>query len=169
MCCKVLGVEALNKPSMKWCDHCKLGVGCSIYSARPAECAAFYCDYLLRKDLDEKWYPAQSKIVLAYRKGAKALAVYVDPARKENWRKEPYYSQIRAWATALYPHQGQVVVWEGAEAIAVMPNAEKRLGPAQPGQKIAIFQKTTPNGKIYDAFLMDKETTVTPGAPPIIG
>jgi hypothetical protein len=154
MCCKLIGVAALNKPSMKWCDLCTPGSGCNIYPERPNECAAFFCEYLLRGELDEIWHPARSKMVLMYRKAVNAIAVYVDPTEPENWRNAPYYAQIKAWVEAIYRNKGQVIIWEGKEAIAVMPGHEKRLGPVQPGQRIAILQKTTPTGTIYDARVL---------------
>jgi MinD superfamily P-loop ATPase len=32
MCCYMMGVEALDKPKYRWCQHCKTGKGCSIYA-----------------------------------------------------------------------------------------------------------------------------------------
>src|SRR4051812_11153390 len=103
MCCKLLGVKELDKPQMEWCSHCTPGVGCKIYETRPAECSAFYCDYRKRPELDERWHPKQSKMVVVYREKDRALAVYVDPTRKDAWRKAPFYGQIKMWASNLCP------------------------------------------------------------------
>ena len=131
MCCKLLGIKEFNKPQMVWCQHCDVGVGCKIYDSRPAECSGFYCDYLMQPELDERWYPKQSKMVVVY-------------------------AQIKAWANNLCPQRGQVVVWEGNNAVAILPNRDKALGAGEPGQLVAVFEKMTPQGMIYDAVLMDK-------------
>lgn len=48
VCCKLLGVEALDppKPPGQWCTHCrpKDGTkGCAIYDHRPKQCADYLC------------------------------------------------------------------------------------------------------------------------------
>ncbi len=160
LCCKLLGIKELDKPQMAWCQHCAPGTGCKIYESRPTECAKFYCDYRTQSALDERWNPKTSKIVVVYRGNDRAMAVYVDPSRKDAWRKAPYYPQIKAWANSLCPQNGQVVVWEGNNAVAVMPNRDKPLGQGEQGQLVAVFSKMTPQGMIYDAVLMDKEASV---------
>jgi hypothetical protein len=169
MCCKLLGIKELDKPAMTWCTHCAPGVGCKIYDSRPAECAGFYCDYLTRKELDERWYPAHSKMVVVYREKARSLTVYADPDRRGSWRREPYYSQIKRWAGVLYPQRGQVVIWEGHEVIAVMPNRDKKLGVAAPDHVVTVFEKMTPQGKIYDAVLMHKDAPAMSAIPTLEG
>ena len=42
---------------------------------------------------------------------------------------------------------------QGEDVIAVMPNADKRIGRARPDQMIHIFEKMTPLGMIYDAAI----------------
>ena len=156
MCCKLLGIKEFNKPQMVWCQHCDVGVGCKIYDSRPAECSGFYCDYLMQPELDERWYPKQSKMVVVYRGNDRAMAIYVDTSRKDAWKKAPFYAQIKAWANNLCPQRGQVVVWEGNNAVAILPNRDKALGAGEPVQLVAVFEKMTPQGMIYDAVLMDK-------------
>jgi hypothetical protein len=46
MCCKALAVYQLGKPVGQWCPHCEINRGCTIYSTRPQECAAFECLWL---------------------------------------------------------------------------------------------------------------------------
>ena len=42
-CCTVLGVDEINKPHMKKCEHEKTHKGCSIYATKPAQCSNFMC------------------------------------------------------------------------------------------------------------------------------
>jgi hypothetical protein len=155
LCCKLMGVEALKKPGMKWCEHCKPESGCTIYNDRPRECADFYCEYRLRGELDENWYPARAKMLVVFREAINSIAIYTDADEPENWRKEPFYAQINAWAEAIYPNRGQVIVWRGRDATAIMPGREKFLGPVTPTQKIVILSKKTAIKTIYDAILAD--------------
>ena len=47
LCCKLLRIEAFNKPVGTWCSHCAPGRGgCTIYETRPTECRDFYCAWL---------------------------------------------------------------------------------------------------------------------------
>jgi hypothetical protein len=36
MCCKLLGIAAIEKPPGRWCASFKRGCGCGIYESRPA-------------------------------------------------------------------------------------------------------------------------------------
>jgi hypothetical protein len=155
LCCKVMGVEALKKPGMKWCDHCQPESGCTIYLDRPRECADFYCEYRLRGELNEDWFPAHSKMVVVFRDAVNSIAIYTDADEPENWRKEPFYTQITAWAEAIYPNRGQVIVWRGNEATAVLPGHDKYLGTVKPTQKIVVLSKKTAIATVYDAILAD--------------
>ena len=47
LCCKLLRIEAFNKPVGTWCAHCAPGRGgCTIYETRPTECREFFCAWL---------------------------------------------------------------------------------------------------------------------------
>ncbi len=35
LCCKLLGIEAIDKQPGRWCSHYKRVAGCGIYSDRP--------------------------------------------------------------------------------------------------------------------------------------
>lgn len=156
MCCKVMEVEALAKPAMQWCAHCTPGAGCKIYDDRPTECRAFLCEYLLTPHMPEFWAPARSRMVIVANKVNGGIAVHVDPSRKDAWRKQPYYGELKAWAATLYAQKRYLIVLQGGDVIAVMPNADKRLGRAGPNQMIHVFEKKTPQGMIYDTAIAEK-------------
>jgi hypothetical protein len=42
-CCSIFTIEATNSPAYRWCEHCTPGVGCAVYTDRPAECRNFFC------------------------------------------------------------------------------------------------------------------------------
>lgn len=46
LCCKVLGVPSLSKPSGVWCRFAVKGAGCNVYQDRPGSCRTFNCAWL---------------------------------------------------------------------------------------------------------------------------
>ena len=51
--------------------------------------------------------------------------IHNDPARPEAWRKEPFHSQILAWASAAAAEGGKVIVWQGNTKIAIVPETQE--------------------------------------------
>ena len=128
MCCKIFGIPELEKPRHEWCGHCEIGKGCKIYEARPADCRTFYCGWLLDERISDDWRPSHCKMVVKFE--PKRIVIHVDKDRRDQWRKEPFHSQIRAWARAGMAHEGEVIVWEGKEALRIHPAGEQKLGRA---------------------------------------
>lgn len=150
LCCKLFDIRALNKPQFKWCMHCAVGQGCRIYAQRPDECREFNCSWLTDSSIGDEWKPLRSRIVLTREKGV--IGVHVDPSRADAWRKEPYHAQIRAWAAGGADH---VIVWEGPDAIALLPRGDKRLGKVPAGHHIAFRILRDPLGKaVLDAVIV---------------
>ena len=161
LCCKLLAIDALEKPRAIWCSHCDAKAGCRIHGAHPGECKDFYCGYLTNAALDERWQPTRSKIVLAYDEQlAPRLSVHVDPSRPDAWREEPYYSQIKRWAVAAAASRGQVIVWQGRRTIAVLPDRDQQLGEVRPDQFIVTSASTGPEGKTFDVFVVDADDPI---------
>jgi hypothetical protein len=121
LCCSLLSVAELEKPPMVRCSNCEAGQGCRIYVQRPTECAQFYCGYLLDQSLDERWKPSRSGLVVAFDEYPYAVAIHVDPASPDAWRKDPYFSQILRWARGAARRNARVVVWQGDSKIVVAP------------------------------------------------
>jgi hypothetical protein len=71
LCCKLMGVTALEKPAGKWCRHFSKSAGC-----------------------------ATAGFVLHSEMGGARLVVECDPARPHDWRREPYQTTLRRWAAA---------------------------------------------------------------------
>jgi hypothetical protein len=164
LCCKLLGIVALDKRRLEWCRHCAPGTGCEIYPSRPDECRVFHCGYLRDAQIAEHWNPRHSKMVVAY-ESASRLAIHVDPGRPDAWRREPYFSEIKRWARVAAAQRGQVVVWQGRDVIVVLPDREKNLGPLRADQLIVTTQKRVPAGIEWDAFFVDGEAAPVAAAP----
>jgi hypothetical protein len=56
------------------------------------------------------------------------IAVHVDPSFPANWRKEPYYSQLKKWSSMGVDNGMQVVVYIKDRATVILPNKEVELG-----------------------------------------
>ena len=62
-CCKVIGVDKLEKEPWAWCPHCELGKGCSVYENRPLECIEFACGYKIFQGTPVDWRPDKLKVL----------------------------------------------------------------------------------------------------------
>ncbi len=100
LCCKLMGVTALEKPAGKWCRHFSKAGGCAVYETRPGDCRVFNCLWLLTDALGPEWKPSVAGFVLHSEDGGARLIVESDPARPHDWRREPYQATLRRWAAA---------------------------------------------------------------------
>jgi hypothetical protein len=127
LCCKVIGVKALEKPMGKWCQHCAPKGGCAIYEARPEECRIFNCGYLLEPSLTPEWKPNESKNILLTEDGGRRIVAHVDTQRPDAWKREPFYSTLKQWAKDGAAKGAQVVVTIGPCRIAVLPDRDVEM------------------------------------------
>jgi hypothetical protein len=107
LCCKVMGVEALQKAPGIWCQHARPGKGCVIHGdeAFPPSCGEFACAWLENEDLPLELKPTR---VHAFLTGAKPehnplradLLVHVDPAYPDAWRRKPLAGVIEKFLAA---------------------------------------------------------------------
>src|SRR4051812_6178776 len=143
LCCKVMTVQEINKPNGQWCPHCLKGHGCGIYSDRPNECRTFNCGYLLWPELGEHWFPARSKLVVAFKPGMEII-IHVDPGVPNAWRAEPYYSEIRNMAGNAVETGHTIFVQIGRRVIAVFPDREVDLGVVAEDERVLIGEEPGP-------------------------
>jgi hypothetical protein len=127
LCCKVIGVKALEKPMGTWCQHCAPKGGCAIYAERPDECRTFDCGYLLEPSLTPEWKPSESKIVLLTEDGGRRIVAHVDTQRPDAWKREPFYSTLKMWARDNAGVGGQVVVSIGPRRIAILADRDVEI------------------------------------------
>ena len=64
-CYKTHPIFRIGKPAGVWCQHCKVGTGCTVYQHRPRECRGFECQWL--KNFGEEGdRPDKTSIVVDY-------------------------------------------------------------------------------------------------------
>jgi hypothetical protein len=129
-----MAIEELAKRAGSWCQHCKPGRGCLIHANRPAECRSFSCLWLVDDNLDQRWKPSKSKLVLTTSEDG--VEIRCDPGFPDAWRKEPLLSEIRQWAVSGEPLDMTVVVITGQRLILVTPEREFDLGVVEPDERI---------------------------------
>ena len=127
LCCKVMGIAALEKPPGSWCTHCARTGSCRIYEERPQECREFNCGYLMRPELGPEWKPSECKIVLTTESGGRTIVAHVDPQRADAWRREPYHSTFRTWVADNAAKGLQVIVAVGRRRIRIHRDRDEEL------------------------------------------
>eukprot|EP01037_Dinobryon_pediforme_P031278 gene31278-35695_t len=137
MCCKVMGVMALEKPEGAWCAHCKIGQGCGIYETRPDECRSFGCLYLLDPAFPDKYRPDRTRIVFFLADGGDRVGAMVDPGQPNAWRSAENYDLLKRMAKAAVPLGKLVVVYVKGEMTVVMPDRDVPMGRFSPDKKLA--------------------------------
>ncbi len=150
MCCKLGSIKEVNKPDGQWCQHCSTRKGCDIYETRPEVCRTYYCYYML-STLNEDWRPTTCKFMVSIMQG-NLVYVTVDPSRPDAWKKEPYYSSIRNWAT-----KKRVVVLIGLQALAVYPDRTDDLGRLEDGYFLTAVNEQTPTGIVQRTVRVHKD------------
>jgi|KBSMisStaDraftv2_1062788.scaffolds.fasta_scaffold238266_2 hypothetical protein len=157
MCCKLLGVASIDKPSGVWCKHCAANRGCAIYHDRPQECRDFVCAWLQTPSLDDRWKPQACKFVVSVENNGMSLKVAVDPARPDAWRKEPFYSYFKSWIRKSAAHGAELVVLAGRRATVVLPDRDVDLGICGEDERVVIGRTYTPLGLHFEALKLHKD------------
>ena len=165
LCCKVMGVRALDKPRGKWCPHCKISSGCGIYEMRPTECRTFLCGYLMKPGLSEAWKPSTSRMIISNELAQNRINVHVDVARPDAWRKQPYYGELKTWSRQITGDRGQLVVIIGERQVVILPDHDVDLGTVDLDEIVVITETSASNGgRAYEAYAVRRDA---PGAEAI--
>lgn len=136
MCCKILAIEELQKPMGVWCAHTRKGVGCGVYETRPHACRVFECLWLATPDMPEHWKPDRSKMVVAGDETGTLISVMVDAAYPDAWKKQPYYADLKAWASRM---RWRVQVLTARHGWVIFPEEDLFLGERRPDDQIVAF------------------------------
>lgn len=110
LCCRLLAIPEIDKPSGKWCPDCKPGKGCQIYDSRPEPCRGWSCLWLLTQQSDKpddmpemppELRPDRCKVIFdtGHEGAENALFVHVDPGRPDAWKEPPVMRLIDRWLT----------------------------------------------------------------------
>ena len=127
LCCKLLGIAALDKPQGQWCVHVADGDGCTIHDRSPDECRRFFCSWIMTPALDDDWRPDRCGLVL-WTNQSNRVVVDVDAETPDAWRIEPYYSQFKTWSDRSEAGSLEILVRVQGRMIVIFPEADIDLG-----------------------------------------
>jgi hypothetical protein len=125
-CCRVFAVPQLDKPAGKWCQHCKVGVGCQTYHDRPQVCHDYECLWLQSqkraRPLPPELRPDRCKVVFTPTTNDSIMGAVTAPGYADAWRKGPVKDLIdqlllAGVRTAVGPPAAryQTLVYRGGE------------------------------------------------------
>ena len=140
MCCKVMEIPALEKPSGMLCRHVVAGRGCGIHGTHPAACRVFACLWLREPTLPHKFRPDQTKVVMATDVHGTRLTAYCDPANPLAWRREPIRGFLRDQAQARWGTGFAIVAKAGARTWMIGPKGDVDLGDLDDRSPLQIEQ-----------------------------
>jgi hypothetical protein len=84
-------IRELNKPGNTWCQHCKIGLGCSIYDTRPESCRVFECVWLQTqrggKPLSLELRPDRSRVIIGTTNHGDDIVLHVSTDRPDAWKR----------------------------------------------------------------------------------
>ncbi|HEY2070909.1 MAG TPA: hypothetical protein VGG48_15245 [Rhizomicrobium sp.] len=170
LCCRVLEATTLDKPMGVLCDKCIVGTGCGIHETRPEECRHYHCGWLIDAGLGPEWQPEFAHIIITYDLNGMRLNANADPLYPDAWRKEPYYSLLKHWASIALARNGQVWGHVGHHSYAFLPQGEVDMGVM--GDDDYAYFEAVPDGwtvrKVSGAeaeTIMKVEGISPPGAP----
>lgn len=112
-CCRVFDIPELKKPAGKWCQHCAIGSGCTIYDVRPKPCVEFECLWLIsqgredpREHMPHSLRPDKCKVVFAPSTNERVVAALTMPHAPTAWRR----ADVRAIIDVLVKRNDFAVV-----------------------------------------------------------
>jgi hypothetical protein len=139
LCCTVMQVEELNKPSGITCSYAVAGSGCTIRDQRPHSCRRFFCGWRLDPNIDSLWKPSICGFVLTISLRYQAMLAMVDPARPLAWRVQPYLGRMKEWSARAFMEDKRIVaIVAGGEATVVLPDREVPIGVLGPDDEIVL-------------------------------
>jgi len=91
LCCLMTHTPEFRRPVGVWCQHCKQGEGCTIYTVRPESCVNYKCMWLM-EDWPEFLRPDKCGVLFDVLRNHKTVVAIT--ARPGAWREEPAYNTI---------------------------------------------------------------------------
>jgi hypothetical protein len=111
------------------------GSGCGDYEARPQACRGFHCLWLTSEKLDDAWRPNKAGFLMYPDRDGKRLNVVVDPGKPSSWRREPYYSRLKAMSQRAYDGY-ELLICIGDRRVVMFPTEDVDLGVLNPDHKL---------------------------------
>jgi hypothetical protein len=81
------------------------------------------------------------------------LAVHVDPSDPTAWHREPFFQQLKQFASKALDSKQQVVVYVKNRVIVIFPNKEVDVGTMNPGDELVVREVWGPQGRDWRAFI----------------
>jgi hypothetical protein len=81
------------------------------------------------------------------------IAIHVDPSEPTAWRREPFFQQIKTFATKAAGTKQQVAVYIKNRVIVIFPNKEVDVGTMNPGDHLVVRELVGPRGRDWQAFI----------------
>jgi len=81
------------------------------------------------------------------------VAIHVDPSDPAAWRREPFFQQIKIFATRAVDANQQVAVYIKNRVIVIFPNKEVDVGTMNPGDHLVVRKLVGPRGSDWNAFI----------------
>jgi hypothetical protein len=81
------------------------------------------------------------------------LAIHVDPSDPTAWRREPFFQQIKTFATKAADTKQQVAVYIKNRVIVIFPNKEVDVGTMNPGDHLVVRELVGPRGRDWQAVI----------------
>ena len=150
LCCKVLAVEALNKPMGVTCAHYGAGRGCTIYADRPRPCRTFECVWLMDPEMPHRFRPDQTKVVLDQDADGTRLIARCDPANPQAWRRNPMYAALKGYAAQTWGTGKLVLAVAGRRTWVIAPDQDVDLGEIDPASALKVVET---DGKVAVSVL----------------
>lgn len=151
LCCKLTPVRSMKKPSGTKCQHQRFN-GCAIYARRPADCATWFCRWLINDDAADLSRPDRAHYVIDM------MPDYVVMMNGTDGTKQ-HIPVVQIWVDPKHPdaHRDpalrRYLVRRGEQGFAAIIRYSEREGFALFPPNIAT------DGKNADAFrreLLDK-------------
>jgi len=147
LCCKLPLIPELGKPAGTWCRHVQQGKGCTIFKDRPQMCRQFFCGWRLDPSLGPEWKPQQSRFILTINVRFGALLLLVDPGMPHAWKREPYYSALKAWAERAFPENKKIIAVLSGKSTVILPDREVELGYIMEDEEIVLVRQNAGYGQ----------------------
>lgn len=111
LCCRLIAVEALNKPQNQWCPSFRPGVGCAIWAHCSDECRQWDCAWL-RGLLPKELSPRRTRCVV-FPAGEKTIRIEQDAdGLADSYFHGPIEQWINAGFTVEIAYKGQGMRYE---------------------------------------------------------
>ena len=129
-----MAIGEIQKPAGRWCVHYAMRKGCGIYEERPQACRSYQCVWTMMPAFGDAWRPDRAKFLMDA--GPNQVVICPDTGAPDAWRREPFYSRIKALSSRATRPFTLVLVRQRGRIIVVFPETEIDLGPEQPGLEI---------------------------------